>query len=107
MVQQARLIHGSIYTLNGGRGGKSKTWRGVPDPVANPEEGWLQINDKEREWLEENALERVVISQSGTKRTQFIPKFEFREGVVSKEGEEVTGDGDGGKPATRTRSRSR
>jgi hypothetical protein len=102
MVQQARLIHGRSYTLNGGRGGKSKVFKRSDEPDSD----WVTVTDKEREWLEENALERIVTHQGKSKRTQFIPKFEFQEGVAVEAAEDA-GEVDQEPPAPRRRSRSR
>lgn len=92
MALQAKLIHGIVYTLNGGRGGASKVFR---------KDEWVNVTEQERVYLEENALERLVVQQGNNKTTQFVPKFEYREGKESTD----TGDDDGKAPATRTRKR--
>ena len=93
MALQAKLVHGNIYTLNGGRGGDSKVFK---------KGQWTTVTAQERDYLEENALERQVVQQSnGPKTTMFVPKFDFREGKESTD----TGEDPGAKPATRTRTR--
>jgi len=89
MAYEAKLIHGNTYTVNNGRGGsKSKVYR---------KDEWQPVTDSEREYLEENALERILITQGSTKTTQFVQKFEFRE-IGS---EEETGEDEGGGPVRR------
>lgn len=92
MALQAKLIHGNVYTLNGGRGGASKVFK---------KNEWTAVTEHERAYLEENALERLVVQQGNTKTTQFVPKFDFREGKESTD----TGEDDGAATATRKRTR--
>lgn len=93
MVLQAKLVHGDSYTLNFGKGKTSKVFR-------NGE--WINVTDDQKEYLAKNALERIV-TQKGRddKSTNFIPKFEFRQGETSDTEGEI-----GESPqAARTRTR--
>lgn len=79
MALQVKLKHGNIYTLTRGRGDKSITF------LKNE---WTTVSEDDYVYLKENAKERVLVKQGGVTKTQFIAKFEFREGVESTE----TGD---------------
>ena len=53
MTKQAKLVHGNTYTLNRGKGTKSKLFE---------KDEWVDISEQEYEWLEANAKERVTIA---------------------------------------------
>ncbi len=93
MTMEACLEHGNSYTLSEGRGGTSRVFR---------KDEWQKVTDKEMAYLEENALERIIIQQGSVKTTQFLQKFKFRKVNSNTD----TGDGEGGKP-TRKRTRTR
>ncbi len=93
MTMEACLEHGNSYTLSEGRGGTSRVFR---------KKEWQKVTDKELAYLEENALERILIQQGSVKTTQFVQKFKFRKIGSDKD----TGDEDGGKQ-TRKRTRTR
>ncbi len=91
MTMEAMLEHGNTYTLAGGRGGASRVIR---------KDVWEKVTDKELDYLEENALERILMQQGSVKTTQFVQKFKFRKANSNKD----TGSDEGRK---RTRKRTR
>lgn len=76
MALQVKLKHGNVYTLNRGRGSKSITFT---------KDDWVTVTEEDYAYLQENAKERVLVKQGGVTKTQFVAKFEYREGVESTE----------------------
>lgn len=93
MTMETCLEHGLSYTLSEGRGGKSRVFR---------KDEWQNVTDKEMAYLEENALERILIQHGSVKTTQFVQKFKFR-----KVGSNEDTGSDNGEKQTRKRTRTR